>query len=139
MSERKSQVELIIDNFAGGGGASTGIEMATGRSVDIAINHDPDAIAMHRANHPHTRPLLRGRLAGRPVGSLRRKSGRAGVVLPGLHAFQQSKGREAVDKNIRGLAWVTIRWALKVRPRVIMLENVPEIRTWGPLGLITSP
>ena len=85
MSERKSQVELIIDNFAGGGGASTGIEMATGRSVDIAINHDPDAIAMHRANHPHTRHYCEDVW----------KSGRAGVVLPGLHAFQQSKGREA--------------------------------------------
>ena len=53
--EKSSEMELIVDNFAGGGGASTGIEMATGRSVDIAINHDPDAIAMHRANHPHAR------------------------------------------------------------------------------------
>ena len=139
MSERKSQVELIIDNFAGGGGASTGIEMATGRSVDIAINHDPDAIAMHRANHPHTRHYCEDvwqvdpveACAGNPVG--------LAWFSPDCTHFSRAKGGKPVDKNIRGLAWVTIRWALKVRPRVIMLENVPEIRTWGPLGTDNKP
>lgn len=127
-------MEIIVDNFAGGGGASTGIEMAVGRSVDIAINHDPDAIAMHRANHPHTRHYCEDvwqvdpveACAGRPVG--------LAWFSPDCTHFSRAKGGKPVDKNIRGLAWVTIRWALKVRPRVIMLENVPEIRTWGPLG-----
>ena len=132
-------MELIIDNFAGGGGASTGIEMATGRSVDIAINHDPDAIAMHRANHPHTKHYCEDvwqvdpveACAGNPVG--------LAWFSPDCTHFSRAKGGKPVDKNIRGLAWVTIRWALKVRPRVIMLENVPEIRTWGPLGADNKP
>lgn len=132
-------MELIVDNFAGGGGASTGIEMATGRSVDIAINHDPDAIAMHRANHPNTRHYCEDvwqvdpveACAGNPVG--------LAWFSPDCTHFSRAKGGKPVDKNIRGLAWVTIRWALKVRPRVIMLENVPEIRTWGPLGADNKP
>ena len=131
--------EFIVDNFAGGGGASTGIEMAVGRSVDIAINHDPDAIAMHRANHPHTRHYCEDvwqvdpveACAGNPVG--------LAWFSPDCTHFSRAKGGKPVDKNIRGLAWVTIRWALKVRPRVIMLENVPEIRTWGPLGADNKP
>lgn len=131
--------ELIVDNFAGGGGASTGIEMAVGRSVDIAINHDPNAIAMHRANHPHTRHYCEDvwqvdpveACAGNPVG--------LAWFSPDCTHFSRAKGGKPVDKNIRGLAWVTIRWALKVRPRVIMLENVPEIRTWGPLGADNKP
>ena len=132
-------MELIIDNFAGGGGASTGIEIAVGRSVDIAINHDPGAIAMHRANHPNTRHYCEDvwqvdpveACAGNPVG--------LAWFSPDCTHFSRAKGGKPVDKNIRGLAWVTIRWALKVRPRVIMLENVPEIRTWGPLGADNKP
>lgn len=126
--------ELIVDNFAGGGGASTGIEMAVGRSVDIAINHDPDAIAMHRANHPNTKHYCENvwdvdpieACAGNPVG--------LAWFSPDCTHFSRAKGGKPVDKNIRGLAWVTLRWAYMVHPRVIMLENVPEIRTWGPLG-----
>lgn len=126
-------MELIVDNFAGGGGASTGIEMAVGRSVDIAINHDPDAIAMHRANHPHTKHYCENvwdvdpaeACAGKPVG--------LAWFSPDCTHFSRAKGGKPVDKNIRGLAWVAVRWAMTVRPRVIMLENVPEIRTWGPL------
>lgn len=132
-------MELIVDNFAGGGGASTGIEMAVGRSVDIAINHDPDAIAMHRANHPNTRHYCEDiwqvdpaeACAGNPVG--------LAWFSPDCTHFSRAKGGKPVDKNIRGLAWVTIRWAPSVRPRVIMLENVPEIRTWGPLGADNKP
>ena len=126
--------ELVVDNFAGGGGASTGIEMATGRSVDIAINHDPDAIAMHKANHPGTKHYCENvwdidpkeACNGRPVG--------LAWFSPDCTHFSRAKGGKPVDKNIRGLAWVTLRWAYEVRPRVIMLENVPEIQTWGPLG-----
>lgn len=132
-------MELIVDNFAGGGGASTGIEMATGRSVDIAINHDPDAIAMHRANHPHTKHYCEDvwevdpaeACAGNPVG--------LAWFSPDCTHFSRAKGGKPVDKNIRGLAWVAVRWAYTVRPRVIMLENVPEIRTWGPLGADGKP
>lgn len=125
--------EIIVDNFAGGGGASTGIEMATGRSVDIAINHDVNAVAMHTTNHPDTlhycesvfdvNPLMA--TAGRPVG--------LAWFSPDCRHFSKAKGSKPVEKEIRGLAWIVIRWALAVRPRVMMLENVEEFKTWGPL------
>jgi DNA (cytosine-5)-methyltransferase 1 len=125
--------ELIVDNFAGGGGASTGIEMATGRPVDIAINHDPAAIAMHRANHPDTEHYCesvwdvdpREVTRGRPVALC--------WLSPDCTHFSKAKGGKPRDKNIRGLAWVALRWAATVRPRVIILENVEEFVTWGPL------
>jgi DNA (cytosine-5)-methyltransferase 1 len=125
--------EIIIDNFAGGGGASTGIELATGRSVDIAINHDENAVAMHTTNHPDTlhycesvfdvNPLVA--TAGRPVG--------LAWFSPDCRHFSKAKGSKPVEKEIRGLAWIVIRWALAARPRVMMLENVEEFKTWGPL------
>ncbi|HAS0832728.1 TPA: DNA cytosine methyltransferase [Enterobacter cloacae] len=125
--------EIIVDNFAGGGGASTGIELATGRSVDIAINHDPNAVAMHTTNHPDTlhycesvyevRPKIA--TAGRPVG--------LAWFSPDCRHFSKAKGAKPVEKAIRGLAWIVIRWALDVSPRVMMLENVEEFKTWGPL------
>lgn len=125
--------ELIVDNFAGGGGASTGIELATGRPVDIAINHDPDAIAMHKANHPYTHHLCesvwdidpRKECKGHPIG--------LAWFSPDCKHFSKAKGGKPVDKNIRGLAWVALRWAATVKPRVIMLENVEEFKTWGPI------
>ena len=125
--------EIIVDNFAGGGGASTGIELATGRVVDIAVNHDPDAILMHQTNHPHTthyqasvwdidpREVCRGRPAGLAWFS------------PDCKHFSKAKGGKPVDKHIRGLAWIALRWAGTVRPRVIILENVEEFQTWGPV------
>lgn len=139
MRGKVCQVELIIDNFAGGGGASTGIEMATGRSVDIAINHDYDAIAMHRANHPNTRHYCEDVWQVDPVEACSGNQVGLAWFSPDCTHFSRAKGGKPVGKNIRGLAWVTIRWALKVRPRVIMLENVPEIRTWGPLGADNKP
>lgn len=125
--------ELIIDNFAGGGGASTGIELALGRRVDIAINHDPEAVAMHTANHPETRHYCesvweidpREVTQGRPVGLV--------WLSPDCKHFSKAKGGKPVEKKIRGLAWVALRWAATVKPRVIMLENVEEFTTWGPL------
>ncbi|WP_409346801.1 DNA cytosine methyltransferase [Paenibacillus sp. MBLB4367] len=125
--------EIIVDNFAGGGGASTGIELAIGRSVDIAINHDPAAIAMHKANHPETEHFRdnvwnvdpRDVTRGRPVG--------LAWFSPDCKHFSKAKGGKPVEKEIRGLAWVALRWAATVRPRVIMLENVEEFVTWGPL------
>ncbi|MGN0656078.1 MAG: DNA cytosine methyltransferase [Ruminiclostridium sp.] len=126
--------EIIVDNFAGGGGASTGIEMAVGRSVDIAINHDPDAIRMHKANHPHTKHYCEDVWQVDPVEACAGRKVGLAWFSPDCTHFSRAKGGKPVDKNIRGLAWVTLRWAYMVRPRVIMLENVPEIRTWGPLG-----
>ncbi len=125
--------EIIVDNFAGGGGASTGIEMATGRSVDIAINHDENAIAMHTTNHPETLHYCESvfdvdpvaATAGRPVG--------LAWFSPDCRHFSKAKGSKPVKKEIRGLAWIVIRWALAKRPRVMMLENVEEFKTWGPL------
>ena len=125
--------EMIIDNFAGGGGASTGIELATGRAVDAAINHDPDAILMHQTNHPQTRHYCESVwdvdpwevTRGRPVG--------LAWFSPDCKHFSKAKGSKPVDRNIRGLAWIVLKWAGTVKPRVIILENVEEFQTWGPV------
>jgi len=125
--------EIVIDNFAGGGGASTGIERALGRCVDEALNHDPKALAMHRMNHPQTvhhcediRMADPVKIAdGRPVGLV--------WFSPDCKHFSKAKGGKPRDKNIRGLAWVVIRWVNKVAPRILILENVEEFQTWGPL------
>tara|TARA_R110002050_G_scaffold45998_2_gene108398 strand:- start:6800 stop:8230 length:1431 start_codon:yes stop_codon:yes gene_type:complete len=124
---------LIIDNFAGGGGASTGIAWAIGRSVDIAINHDPDAIAMHAANHPDTLHYCESVFDIDPVQATAGKPVDLAWFSPDCKHFSKAKGSKPVNKEIRGLAWVTIRWAMKVRPKIIMLENVEEFKTWGPL------
>lgn len=138
---------LIVDNFAGGGGASTGIEQALGRPIDIAINHDAEAIAMHRANHPETLhycqsvwavdPLdvvraggLNGRYAGQPV--------QLAWFSPDCKHFSKAKGGKPREKHIRDLAWVVVHWVERLKPynlhpRIIMLENVEEFRSWGPL------
>lgn len=131
--------ELFIDNFAGGGGASTGIEMAIGRSVDIAINHDPDAIAMHKANHPATKHYCEDVWQVDPIKACAGNPVALAWFSPDCTHFSRAKGGKPVDKNIRGLAWVTVKWAALVRPKVIMLENVPEIQTWGPLGANSKP
>lgn len=125
--------EIIVDNFAGGGGASTGIEMAIGRSVDIAINHDENAVAMHTTNHPNTLHYCESvydvspkvATAGRPVA--------LAWFSPDCRHFSKAKGAKPVEKAIRGLAWVVLRWGLDVEPRVMKLENVEEFKTWGPL------
>jgi DNA (cytosine-5)-methyltransferase 1 len=131
--------EIIVDNFAGGGGASTGIELAIGKSVDIAINHDPAAIAMHMVNHPTTEHYCesvwdvepRKVVDGRPVALC--------WLSPDCKHFSKAKGGKPVDKDIRGLAWVAVRWAATVRPRVIIIENVEEFKTWGPLAKYGLP
>lgn len=127
-------MELIVDNFAGGGGASTGIELATGRSVDIAINHDPDAIRMHKANHPTTKHYCESVWDVDPVEAVKGRPVGLAWFSPDCKHFSKAKGGKPKDKTIRGLAWVALRWAGKVRPRVIMLENVEEFKTWGPLN-----
>lgn len=126
--------ELIVDNFAGGGGASTGIEMATGVSVDIAINHDPEAIRMHKANHPGTKHYCESVWDVDPVEACGGRRVALAWFSPDCKHFSKAKCGKPKDKTIRGLAWVALRWAGKVRPRVIMLENVEEFKTWGPLN-----
>lgn len=126
--------ELIVDNFAGGGGASTGIEMATGYSVDIAINHDPEAIRMHKANHPNTKHYCEDVWQVDPVEACNGHPVGLAWFSPDCKHFSKAKGGKPKDKFIRGLAWVACRWAGLVRPRVIMLENVEEFKTWGPLN-----
>ncbi|HAT7495351.1 TPA: DNA cytosine methyltransferase [Raoultella ornithinolytica] len=125
--------ELIVDNFAGGGGASTGIEMAIGRSVDIAINHDENAVAMHRTNHPDTLHYCESVFDVSPVAATSGKPVGLAWFSPDCRHFSKAKGAKPVEKAIRGLAWIVIRWALDVSPRVMMLENVEEFKTWGPL------
>lgn len=125
--------EIIIDSFAGGGGASLGIKWATGRCPDIAINHDANAIAMHEANHPDTLHVLEDvwktdlkKLVGRrKVGFL--------WLSPDCSHFSRAKGGKPVQKKIRSLAWIACKWASEVRPRVIFLENVREFADWGVL------
>jgi len=127
------QHEIIIDSFAGGGGASVGIEMALGRSPDVAINHDPEAVQMHMVNHPDTEHHCQNVwqldpvdvAAGRPVG--------LAWFSPDCKHFSKAKGGAPVKRNIRDLAWVVVLYAQRVKPRVIMLENVEEFQTWGPL------
>lgn len=131
--------ELVIDLFAGGGGASTGIEQAIGRPVDIAVNHDPEAVSLHTTNHPQTRHFCSDVFEvdplavteGMPVGLL--------WASPDCKHFSKAKGGKPVSKKIRGLAWVVIKWAKLAKPRIICLENVEEFQTWGPLAADNRP
>ncbi|NYT38907.1 DNA methyltransferase [Allopusillimonas soli] len=125
--------ELIIDNFAGGGGTSEGLEEAFGRPVDIAINHDPEALAMHALNHPYTRHLCESVWDVDPIAVTGNQPVGLVWLSPDCKHFSKAKGGTPVEKHIRGLAWVAMRWVAKCRPRVIALENVEEFRTWGPL------
>jgi len=125
--------EIAVDNFAGGGGASYGYKKATGRSVDVAINHDPAAIAMHKANHPDTEHYQESVWVVNPLTV----TGGRPVALcwfsPDCKHFSKAKGGKPVEKKIRGLAWIVLKWAAKAKPRVIILENVEEFQTWGPV------
>lgn len=128
---------LIIDNFAGGGGASTGIEAAIGRPIDVAINHDPEAIAMHKANHPHTRHFCQSIMAIDPLEATGGLPVDLAWFSPDCKHFSKAKGGKPVSANIRDLAWIVVHWAKRLgsnKPRVIMLENVEEFRTWGPIA-----
>lgn len=125
--------KIIVDNFAGGGGASTGIELACGRPVTIAINHDPDAILLHRTNHPYTEHLQASVWDVDPEQVSRGRKVGLAWFSPDCKHFSKAKGAALVDRNIRGLAWIVLRWAGTVRPDVILLENVEEFVTWGPV------
>ena len=125
--------ELIIDSFAGGGGASTGIEMALGRSPDYAINHDAEALALHAANNPETVHLSKNIYKVDPMDVVGRRKVGLLWASPDCKHFSKAKGGKPVKRNIRDLAWTVVLWAERVRPRVIILENVEEFQTWGPL------
>ncbi|MDW5417711.1 DNA cytosine methyltransferase [Iodobacter sp. CM08] len=125
--------ELIVDNFSGGGGASTGIEDGLGRCVDIAINHDPEALAMHSINHPQTKHYCESVWDVKPLEVTQGRPVGLAWFSPDCKHFSKAKGGAPREKKIRGLAWVALRWAAQVKPRVIMLENVEEFKTWGPL------
>ena len=125
--------EIIVDNFAGGGGASSGIELALGRIVNAAINHDPAAILMHKTNHPYTEHYQASVWDINPREVCRGRTVALAWFSPDCKHFSKAKGAALVDKHIRGLAWITLRWAGTVRPRVIILENVEEFQTWGPV------
>lgn len=125
--------DIIVDSFAGGGGASTGIEQATGRIIDIAINHDESAILMHKRNHPNTEHYREDVWKVDPIIACRGRHVRLAWFSPDCKHFSRAKGAALVDRHIRGLAWIVLRWAGTVRPDVIMLENVPEFVTWGPV------
>lgn len=131
--------EIVVDNFAGGGGASTGIEIAIGRSVDIAINHDPAAIAMHRANHPATKHYQEDVWKVDPVEACAGRPVALAWFSPDCKHHSKAKGGKPVSKKIRGLAWVAVKWAKQVHPRVIMLENVEEFQDWGRLDANNRP
>jgi DNA (cytosine-5)-methyltransferase 1 len=131
--------ELVVDNFAGGGGASCGIEHALGYSPDIAINHDADAIRMHTVNHPKTRHYCEDVWEVDPVAACGGIPVGLAWFSPDCKHFSKAKGGKPVDRKVRGLADVVLKWARLVRPRVIILENVEEFQTWGPLGEDNRP
>ncbi|MEE8205371.1 MAG: DNA cytosine methyltransferase [Nitrospinaceae bacterium] len=125
--------ELVIDSFAGGGGASTGMEMALGRPVDVAINHDGKALAMHMVNHPVTEHFCENIWDLEPRTVTRGKPVGLAWFSPDCKHFSNAKGGIPVEKKIRGLAWNVLKWMSHVKPRVVILENVGEFQTWGPL------
>lgn len=130
--------DIIIDNFAGGGGASTGIEQALGRPVDIAINHDPAAIAMHTINHPYTKHYCESVWKVDPVSACNGRRVKLAWFSPDCTHFTKARGGKPKSKKIRGLAWLAVRWIKRLQPtnqhpELIVMENVEEFQTWGPL------
>ncbi|TAA54043.1 DNA cytosine methyltransferase [Shinella sp. JR1-6] len=140
----QNNAPLIVDSFAGGGGASTGIEMALGRSPDIAINHNADALALHAANHPETLHLSENIFKVDPLDYVAGKHVGLAWFSPDCKHFSKAKGGKPVERNIRDLAWVIVLWAERAKPDVIIMENVEEWKEWGPLietdrGLMPCP
>lgn len=131
--------ELIVDNFAGGGGASTGIEAAFGRPVDIAVNHDGEALAMHLANHPMTKHYREDVFTIHPGFVTNQQPIGLAWFSPDCKHHSKAKGGKPREQKIRGLAWVTLKWATFQAPRCIALENVEEFQDWGPLDEHGSP
>jgi DNA (cytosine-5)-methyltransferase 1 len=135
---RRVELEIYVDSFAGGGGASKGMELALGRGPDIAINHDAEAIALHKANHPESEHHCEDVWAVDPVQACRGRPVGLMWLSPDCKHFSKAKGGKPVSKKVRGLAWVAVRWAKAVQPRIIVLENVEEFQTWGPVSRETN-
>jgi DNA (cytosine-5)-methyltransferase 1 len=135
---RRVELEIYVDSFAGGGGASKGMELALGRGPDIAINHDAEAIALHKANHPESEHHCEDVWAVDPVKACRGRPVGLMWLSPDCKHFSKAKGGKPVSKKVRGLAWVAVRWAKAVQPRIIVLENVEEFQTWGPVSRETN-
>ena len=141
--------KLIVDSFAGGGGASTGIEMALGRSPDIAINHNPAALALHAVNHPDTLHISENVYRIDPLDYLRGKAIGLMWFSPDCKHFSKAKGGKPVERNIRDLAWIVPGWIERIQKSggsvdVVAIENVEEFFDWGPLvetsrGLMPCP
>ena len=130
--------EIVVDNFAGGGGASTGMQLGLNRHVDIAINHDPAAIEMHKINHPETKHYCESVWDVDPIEACKDRPVGLAWFSPDCKHFSKAKGGTPVSKNIRGLAWVVARWAALVNVHRFHLENVVEFKDWGPV-VETSP
>lgn len=133
---------LLIDSFAGGGGASLGIARAFGRPIDVAINHDPAAVAVHKANHPETLHHCKNVWQADPAAVVQEAGGPPVALAwfsPDCKHFSKAKGGRPVKRNLRDLAWIVVLWARRARPRVIMLENVEEFRSWGPVDVEGQP
>jgi len=124
---------ILVDNFAGGGGASSGIEDGMGRPIDVAINHDPQAIAMHKANHPSAYHYCESVWTVDPREMARGREVDLAWFSPDCKHFSKARGSVPVDNNIRGLAWIATKYAEDIYPKVIIVENVQEFETWGPL------
>lgn len=137
VNERKQGI--IVDNFAGGGGVSHGIERATGRPVEVAINHDPSALAMHEINHPFTKHYCENVWDVDPVEVANGRVVEVAWFSPDCKHHSKARGGKPREKHIRGLAWVAVRWAATVKPKIIILENVEEFQTWGPLLIDGTP
>lgn len=125
--------ELIVDNFAGGGGASTALAIALGREPDIAINHDGEALCMHAANHPTTAHYTEDVFMVHPGFVTKQRPIGAAWFSPTCTHFSKAKGGNLLDQKVRGLAWVTVKWGVMQMPRLMFLENVEEFLGWGPL------
>lgn len=130
---RRTDEEISVDLFAGGGGVSDGYKIATGKEIDVAVNHDVAAVAMHKANHPGTLHYCESIHDVDPIKACQGRKVGFFWISPMCTHFANAKGGTPVDPKIRALAWVEVKWALAVRPRVMFLENVVEFKTWGPV------
>lgn len=137
LMDTKPEIDGVL--FCGGGGADTGIEQATGTPIDFAINHDSEAIGMHAVNHPQTVHFKEDVFAVHPLVATRGRPVRILWASPDCTHFSIAKGGKPVEKKIRSLAWVVVKYAKTVRPRIIYVENVKEFQTWGPLGSDNRP
>ena len=139
MSQTNLFDEIAVDGFCGGGGWSTGFELGIGRPVDIGINHDAAAIALHKKNHPFTRHYQTNIFEVDPEEACQGRAVGWAHFSPDCKHFSRVKGAKPVSKQIRSLAWVVVQWAAAVKPRIISMENVPEFLTWGPCIALRGP